>query len=141
MILLLKLSIWFLVIFANFWHDRKGAKNWYLAVFGIRGFASVAHMFFIVPPNLMPWTLSGLDLLIVWLPMFIFQVTSFWIFFELWLNIYQKRTLLYFDTKEKDSGWIDRFFAWAGHTWHAIAKLMALILLVLSIIAIYGQHS
>jgi hypothetical protein len=73
-------------------------------------------------------------------PLFLFQVTSFWLIFEIALNIVRGREVFYYDRKEKDSGWIDRFFAWAGPVWHFIAKLITFALMVWSIILIYKRN-
>jgi hypothetical protein len=141
MILTLKLLLWLVPIALNVWADAKGRKPNYGMMFALRGFIAVTYQFFIVPPDMMPWTLSGWQLVMVWLPIMLFQTTSFWIIFELSLNIIQKRdNLLYYDIKEKDSGYIDRFFAWAGPTWHAVAKGLAFIVMVLSIAVILANY-
>ncbi len=119
------LTLWLLPISGNIYLDRKGRKPFYLAMFIIRGIAAICHGVLFNPQNTADY-----------LPVFIFQVTSFWLLFELGLNILQKRPLLYYDRKEGDSGWIDRFFAFVGPTWHAVAKFCALIVCILSIIYI-----
>jgi hypothetical protein len=69
-------------------------------------------------------------------------MTSFWILFELALNVIyniregENRSLLYFDQKEGDSGWIDRFFK-RNPQLHTIAKVISLILMIVSIVFIY----
>ena len=136
-----KLLLWLIPIALNVWADWKGRKPNYTLMFILRGGAAILHGILIIPTDVPQWTMSGWELLMLWLPYFTFQITSFWIFFELALNILQKRdNLLYYDIKEKDSGYIDRFFAWAGPTWHAVAKGVAFIVMVLSIAVIFANH-
>jgi len=137
----IKLLIWLIPIGLNIWVDAKGRKPNYSMMFSIRGAIAIAYQFLLIPKGLMPWTLTSWQLLSVIFPVLVFQVTSFWIIFELSLNIIQKRSsLLYYDHKEKDSGWIDKFFAWAGTMWHTMAKIASLILMILSIIVIYQNY-
>lgn len=120
------LSLWLIPIAVNIYADRNGAKRNYLQVNIIRGAAAILHAILFNPQNT-----------IEWIPILIFQVTSFWILFEIGLNLVRGNPLLYYDSKEGDSGIIDRFFKWAGPTAHFVAKLAALILCVLSGIVIY----
>ena len=67
----------------------------------------------------------------------LFEVTSFWVLYELIRNLWSRdikswKDLLYFDQEERDSGFVDRFFAYHGWTVHAWAKLAALILAIFS---------
>lgn len=128
MINLLLLSTWLIPIFINAWMDRKGAKRDYKIVFIFRGIAAIIHGVLFDPYDLIDY-----------LPVFIFQVTSWWIFFELILNYLRDNPAFYYDQKEGDSGWIDRFFKWAGPTWHLVAKGLCFIVMVLSIIVIYHR--
>lgn len=131
MIIALKLLAWFLVIGGNVYLDRKGRKPNYLAMFCVRGFCAIVHGVLFDPRNTTDY-----------LPVFLFQITSFWLFFELALNIIWKRSLLYYDKKENDSGWIDGFFYWLyrkleSDFLHTYAKALAFVLMVISIIVIY----
>lgn len=143
--MILKLLLWLIAPITNAVLDRKGPKRVYWIVNLIRFMAAVLHGALFFPSSWMPWNtpineLSGWRLLMIWLPVLIFQMTSFWIVFELILNRFLKRPWLYYDHKEKDSGLIDRFFAWAGPTAHKVAKLAALILCILSAIVIILQR-
>jgi len=73
----------------------------------------------------------------MWWPIVVFDLTSYWIFFELALNIVRGNPILYYDHKEGDSGWIDEFFKWAGPTFHTVCKILAFIVMILSGILIY----
>lgn len=140
------LSLWALVPSVNAWLDRKGAKRNYLLVGLVRGIAAVLHGALFFPSGFYfhgrpVWELSWGELLAIYIPIFLFQGTAFWILFELQMNAYRKKPWDYYDRKEKDSGWVDRFFAWAGPVAHKWAKGLALILCILSIITIYYQRS
>lgn len=131
--IILKLVLWLIPIGINVWFARKRQKPEYLVQFILRVMASIIHGSLFV---------SGTADWPVYLVVVIFQVTSFWILFEVVLNFIWGEHPLYFDHKEKDSGYIDRFFAWMGETgWvlHFIAKAFALILCVLSVIVILYQ--
>lgn len=133
MINLLLLLPWFIPIFINAWMDRKGAKRDYRIVFIFRVMASILHGILMqVSPSYSDdfyWP--------EFLPILVFQVTSFWIFFELILNKLRGNSMFYYDQKEGDSGWIDRFFKWAGPTWHKVAKGLCFVVMVLAAIVIY----
>jgi hypothetical protein len=122
------LLLWLIPIGINIWVDRNGDKPNYLMVFVLRAIASIVHMVFFDVRN-------GLDII----PLFIFQITSFWILFEIGLNLVRDRPFLYFDRTENDSGWIDEIFDFLGTTAHAVAKAAALTACVLAIIAIYER--
>ncbi len=124
----LYLLIWFLVPEANAYIDRKGRKPIYIQTFIFRGIAAFFHWcIFIRTPDQWP--------LLVWL--IVFQLTAFWIWFEIRLNLYRGKPILYYDTTENDSGWIDRFFAKLGLKWHLAAKVTALVTMIISIVRIY----
>lgn len=130
----LKLLIWLLPISFNVWTDRKGRKPDYLVMFILRGCAAILYLGWI-------WDVQGGYNLIddfknIW-SLVLFMVTSWWLFFEVGLNIVRGKSLLYYDIKEKDSGWIDRFFA-KYKKLHTPAKLFALLLLLLSLTDIYA---
>lgn len=133
-IIFAKLLIWMIPIGLNIWADAKGRKPNYLAMFFLRGFAFIVYGVL--------WPLPTYGWILKWLPVAIFQLTSYWLLFELGLNIIynihekEKRSLLYFDQKEGDSGWIDRFFK-RHPKLHTFAKVVSLILMVGAIIIIY----
>lgn len=151
--LIIKLLLWLPVIEANVWADATGRKPNYALMFVLRGMAWIFHMVLWVPGD---W--AGTDFSNgVWLGLIgaptVFDITSFWLLFEVQLNIIrtlrekQKLTwslLLYYDHKEGDSGWIDKFFKWLGPKWgprlHTTAKVLCLILCILSIINLYTRY-
>jgi hypothetical protein len=124
----LYLLLWLVPIAANVWADSSGRKPNYLVMFVIRGMAAILHGVLFLPENFGEY-----------FPILVFQVTSFWLIFEAWLNIVRGKELLYYDTFEMDSGHIDRFFTWAGKPAHTIAKAFTLILCIISIIVIYAR--
>jgi len=126
----IKLFIWAIAIGINIWFARSREKPNYLVQGILRGMASILHGALFI---------SSQDQWPLYLVLVIFQVTSFWIVFELVLNFIWGEALLYYDHKERDSGWIDRFFAGlgkSGPTAHFVAKILALVLCVLSVIVI-----
>lgn len=148
MITLLLLLSWHLIILGfNIW-DRKVTKNGgkpnYVIYFLVRGGAAILHgalMLIVLEDRYTDYgDLSGWQLLALWTPYLGYQVTTFWIQYEMVRNHWSNEALLYYDHQEKDSGIIDRFFAWAGPEMHAVFKLLALVLAVLCVILIYGRH-
>lgn len=137
------LLLWLIPIAANVYADRNGRKPNYLQMFIIRGMAAIFHAILLdvsvgyFPENL--WDYSALDMLLMWMPILLFQTTSFWIVFEISLNIVRGRELFYFDRKERDSGIIDRVFDALGSGAHLLAKIAALVVCILSIVVIYGK--
>ena len=117
------LLLWLLPIAFNVYLDRNGRKPNYLEMFMARGAIAIFHAALFNPQSWADY----------W-PILLFQLTSFWLLFELALNIIRKKPLLYYDTLEHDSGYIDRFFAWAGYKAHAIAKAVATVVCVISIL-------
>jgi len=131
----------------NLWDyfvTKDGGKPNYLIYFIARGMASIAHStvcFIVLEDQHYDYgSLSAWQLLALWSPYLGFQVTSFWIIYEIVRNYWTGEALLYYDHKEKDSGLIDRVFAWAGSGFHVIAKLLALVVSVLCVILIYNRH-
>jgi hypothetical protein len=122
------LLLWLLPIAGNVYLDRNGRKPNYLQMFIIRGFFAILHAILFNPHNTLDW-----------IPILTFQVTSFWIFFELGLNIVRGNDWLYYDDREHDSGVIDRLFSWAGYEFHAIVKAIVFVFMILSIIVIYHR--
>lgn len=123
------LLLWLIPIAVNVYLDRNGRKPNYLKVNIARGMAAIVHGALFNPSNFYDY-----------LPVFIFQITTYWLFFELALNIIRGKELMYYDRFEKDSGYIDRFFAWAGRELHVICKFASLVFMILSIILIYMNH-
>lgn len=124
-----KLLLWLIPIGLNVYADKDGRKPNYLLMFVLRGIAAILHGVLFNPQNMGDY----------W-PVLLFQVTSFWLIFEIALNIVRGREIFYYDMKEKDSGWLDRFFALTGPFWHFFAKLVTFALLIWSIILIYKRN-
>ena len=135
---IIMLVLWLVPIGLNVYWDKDGRKPNYLQMFMLRGITAILHGIVfdmtcrIFPPDL--YRYSMWELVLIWTPLFTFQVTSFWILFELGLNLVRGREAFYFDRKERDSGWIDKIFDHLGSGAHLAAKIMALILCVLSIL-------
>jgi len=128
------LLTWFIPIAVNVYLDRNGAKRNYLQVNMIRGIVLILHAVFFF--NLQGGYFRSEDI-IRNTPIIIYYFTSYWLFFEIGLNIVRNRaSIWYYDTKELDSGWIDGFFA-KYPSLHKPAKTLAAVLLLLSIIFIY----
>lgn len=125
------LLIWLIPILINILVDTRGIKPHYFQTFIARGFAAVLHGGLIM--DITEW--NGYALVV-----FIFQLTSYWILFEVGLNLWRGKPLLYYDTVEKDSGWIDRFFAWAGKKAHVYAKVLCFIIMILSIVVLCSSE-
>lgn len=143
------LSIWILFIFGFVLWDRHltkdGGKPDYLQYFIVRGAAAIGHgvlFFMLYVDDLVNYSrLNAWQLLVIWLPLLSYQVTSFWILYEIGRNSWTKKPLLYYDHKEGDSGIIDRFFKWAGNAAHVFAKAAALTVCVLSVILLYHNYA
>lgn len=129
----LKLAVWLIAPLFNAWMDRKGAKRNYIIVNIFRGAALILHGSWFIDSYEGYW--------FYWWPVLLYQFTSFWIVFELVLNRYLGRGPLYYDTKERDSGWTDKFFAWAGTGWHTVAKILALFGMIAGIVITYFRHT
>lgn len=145
---ILVLLLWHPIILGfNIW-DKKvtksGGKPNYLIYFLIRGGAAIVHgglMLIVFEDAYTNYgMLSAWQLLALWFPYLTFQVCTFWIQYEICRNVWSNEAILYYDRIEKDSEIVDRFFAWTGPGFHAIAKVMALILAVLSAWLIYTRH-
>ena len=122
---------------------RNGGKPEYILYFIIKGFLAIIHGTFMLMANQDSKTdysfLSAWELTVVAAPYFLFQITSFWVIYELIRNGWTRKQWDYYDHKEKDSGYIDMFFAWAGRPFHLFAKLCAIVVCILSIIVIYKR--
>ncbi len=128
------LLVWLAVPYVNARFDVDGHKPNYLQVFIARGMAALVHWcLFVKSPDQWP--------ILFWLV--VFQLCSFWLTFEILLNVWRGRALLHYDFVELDSGYIDRFFAklyrkTKTHAFHWLAKLIALASMVFSIVRIYA---
>lgn len=97
-----KLSYWiaFIILFViyNYWLiEKRKEKPVYGKQFVLRGIGALAHASLIFDVH------NFLD----WLPVLLFQVTSFFVIFSPALNIWRKKLYWYLG---EDSGWIDRFY-------------------------------
>lgn len=130
------LLVWQVVPYINARVDRDGHKPNYLKVGIARVFAGVTYWFF--------WTKYPEDgWLLFWVT--IYELTSFYLVFEILLNIWRKRPILHYDYIENDSGWIDGFFGklyrkFKTHLFHHAFKLLCLIAVIVSITKIYELH-
>lgn len=125
----LYLLLWLVFIAAEVYRNyriieiNKGKPS-YLHSFVVRGMAAVVHGVLFDPHNIYDY-----------LPIFIFQVTSFWVLFDLILNYMRGKPMLYIG---KQSGWIDRGFAWIGSDGFLfICKCLTLVACFISIFVIY----
>lgn len=132
-----RLLIWAgpLYFFIN--RDKEGRKPNYEFEYFLRAMVGLAYLFVWVDPKHPDYVL------LFWL--IVYEVTSFWIFFELVLNIIRKRPWLHYDYVELDSGRIDRGFAWLyrkfkTHALHVVAKVICFAIMVYSITRIYALH-
>lgn len=123
-----RLLLWLFYIAADVWTnytiiEKNKARPNYLLLFIVRGAAFILYGAFVWNFQYQIWYLN----------IFIFCVTSFWLLFDIFLNL--SRDLSPFHIG-KTSGFIDRFgVKEPGVYW--CAKVMALILLILSVINIY----
>lgn len=128
MITTLKLLLWILYIAIDVWTNyaiiekMKGRPN-YLLMNIIRGGAFILYGAFVWDFQAAIWYLN----------VFVFCVTSFWLLFDLSLNVARNKHPLYIGA---ESGFIDRFGV-KNQGIYYFAKLCALIILILSIINIY----
>lgn len=137
--LTLAIFIWLIAPVFNAWYDRKGRKPFYLVVNIFRGMAAILHGSLFIHHYENYWY--------DWWPVLLYQFTSFWIVFDLLINWFQKRKdypwpkwVFYFDQRERDSGWTDKFFAWAGKRAYIATKIVALVLCIIAIILIYDRN-
>lgn len=129
-----RLLIWASVIAVFIYRDKDGRKPNYDWEYFIRALAGLIYLFVWVDPknpdyNLLFWLVT-------------FEMTSFWIVFELALNIIRKRPWLHYDYVELDSGGIDWVFAkiyskTKTHAFHVLVKILVFITMILSITKIY----
>lgn len=125
----LKLLCWLAYVAVDVWTnfviiERNRSRPNYLLLNIIRGMAFIVWGAFIV----------DFQYDIFYLNYFLFAITSFWIGFDLVLNIVRKKHPLYIGS---NSGWIDQFGAKNRGVYY-LAKVFALVVLVSSIINIYN---
>lgn len=125
------LLIWIVAILSETYRNyyiieiKKSRPN-YLQSFVLRGMAAILHGILFNPHNMGDY-----------LPVLIFQVTSFWLLFEVSLNYLRHKPLLYYG---ETSGWIDRAFTWMGSlNFHFYCKVLAALVCLFSIIIIYKR--
>lgn len=95
--------------------ENKKWKPIYIQLFIIRGMVAIVYGIFLdVTPE-------------QYLPLLLFQITSFWIFFDLFLNFFRKKPWNY---KGKTSGWLDKI----PYIPYYILKLIAITVMILSYI-------
>lgn len=115
---------------------RSGGKPNYKKYNFIKTIAAVGCAFLMMDfSSLTRFFLSGVVVAI-------FELTSFWLVYELIRNLWSRRPLawrelLYYDFVEHDSGKIDLFFSKHSWNFHALCKAIALVLAILSGIVIY----
>jgi hypothetical protein len=116
--------IWLIIILLEAyrnWHIievQKSRPN-YLQSFILRGIVAIFHGIYMgvtEPAN--------------WYPVLIFQVSSFWILFDVTLNILRGKSIFYLgDPKKGSSGWLDRL----PISIYWILKLIVLLTLIWSL--------
>jgi hypothetical protein len=104
--------IWLLYIAIDatinyWWIEVKKKRPDYLLMFIARGIFVILYGVYIDIQNPREW----------W-PILAFQLSSFWIIFDLLLNSLRGRNLLY---KGKNSGWIDRLPSWIYYPMKLVA--------------------
>ncbi len=139
------LITWLIPIAINIYLDRNGVKRNYFQVNSIRIIAFIVHaaVFFNLKGGDFYWYDIKRNT-----PIIIFYLTSYWIFFDSGLNVVRGKIkqlgfwkgLLYRDTSEKDSGWIEKIFI-NNTAGYVASKAFALLMLICSIILIYIQNS
>lgn len=139
---IIALITWIMVIGVNVYLDRNGAKRNYLQVNTVRFMALIFH-------SIIFFKLSGGNFYKEDIqrntPILMYYFTSFWLLFDIGLNLVRGRIkeqggfwkgLLYRDTKEKDSGWIEKIFVKWDFGYYFL-KFLAFLGFILSIILIY----
>lgn len=129
----LLLFLWLIVIAGNVYADRMGRKPNYLQVNTIRIALAIVHCA-LFDPQANDWR--------TYLPVFVFQITSYFIFFPWWLNIVtrKKPAFLYIDRVEHDSGWTDRALSRFSNDMVLVFKLAAGAAMLWALFQIYAVH-
>ena len=129
----LLLILWFAVIAFNVWVDSDGHKPNYFQVNFMRITAMVFHLCGFTPdPS--EWLLI--------IAVILFEVTTYFIFFPWWLNFVTQKPdpFLYIDRTEHDSGWVDRWFSKYSRGFLLFWKVLAGVVMAISIYFIYALH-
>lgn len=125
----LYLIIWFGFIageaYRNYYIIEKSkSRPNYLQSFVLRGMAAILQGVLFNPQNMADY-----------LPVFIFQVSSFWLLFDVLLNYMRQKPFLYVG---KDSGYIDKFFVWVNSDAFLLTcKVLAFMVMVLAVFVVY----
>lgn len=125
----LKLFLWLLYIAADVWTnyviiEKNNSRPNYLLLNIVRGAAFILYGAFVWDFQAEVWYVN----------IFLFCVTSFWLCFDLSLNIARKKHPFYIGA---ESGWIDQW-GFKNRGLYYVCKLFALVLLILSVINIYN---
>lgn len=123
-----KLFLWLLYIGFDVWTnytiiEQNRSRPNYLLLNIVRGAAFIVYGSFVWDFQPEIWYAN----------IFIFCTTSFWILFDLSLNIARKKHPLYIGA---ESGWIDRW-GFKNRGLYYICKVFALVIMILSIINIF----
>jgi len=97
---------------------RQERPNYFLW-FVIKAMAAIIHGIFFDP--------YGPEDYVTWLPVLIFQVTSFWVIFSPVLNLMRGLSFWYLG---KNSGWIDKFFLKYSALYKVVYFIVMIIFLV-----------
>lgn len=97
--------------------DKKGWKPIYIQLFLIRGIIALFFGYFIL--NVSTYQQLAINT--------IFQASSFWIFFDIFINYFRHKPFLY---KGKNSGWLDKL----PYSIYIPGKIIALIVMIVSFI-------
>lgn len=128
----LYLLLWLVFIAAEVYRNYRiieinHSRPSYLKSFVVRGMAAIMHGVLFNPVNMHDY----------W-PVLIYQVTSFWVLFDLSLNWLRQKPMLYMG---KQSGLIDKAFNWIGSDGFLFfCKVLAVVVCVFSIIVIYTRE-
>ena len=127
---LLVIFIWLVYILSEvFVHEYiievKKKRPFYLHFFLQRGIAAILHGVLYL---WLCFEAQGIETSIKnYLPLFVIQVSSFWILFDLGLNLLRGKDWWY---KGKNSGWVDRLSVYIYWPLKTIALITALIIIV-----------
>jgi len=99
--------------------EKEKEKPDYLHSFGVRAFLGILGLVFMCKHDpFLEWELT--------VPYFVYEVTSFYLIFDLWLNLKRGKPL---DYQGKQSGWLDKL----GKPFYYTLKILCLVLLILSL--------
>ena len=117
------INLWFLFIglevYRN-WYiiEKKKSKPDYLQSFILRGMAAILHGVFLDVQNTAEWV-----------PILAFQLCSFWVLFDLFLNFVRGKEIFHIGT----ANWIDKYLGKSDMYWvfKVFAATTAAIILIL----------